>query len=95
MPNQNRPAPARGATTTTTILARASPLAHRFGNVIFASSSLDESDEEEEEVKQEKMEAIQFAMQSFDVSDDASEEEVELKTNVAAEFVGAVRGRAR
>ena len=99
MPNQNRPAPARGATTTATTrttLARASPLAaHRFGDVIFASSSFDESDEEEEEVKQKKMEAIQFAMQSFDVSDDASEEEVELKTNVAAEFVGAVKGRAR
>lgn len=73
-----------------------------FGNV-FASSSFDDDDdsEDEEVLKRERLEAVQFAMQSFDVSDEtfvagvkvAEEEEEEdaLKTNVA-EFVGAVRG---
>ena len=74
-----------------------------FGNV-FASSSFDDDDdsEDEEVLKRERLEAVQFAMQSFDVSDEtfnagvkvAEEEEDRedaLKTNVA-EFVGAVRG---
>ncbi len=73
-----------------------------FGNV-FASSSFDDDDdsEDEEVLKRERLEAVQFAMQSFDVSDEtfgaggkvAEEEDGEdaLKTNVA-EFVGAVRG---
>ena len=73
-----------------------------FGNV-FASSSFDDDDdsEDEEVLKRERLEAVQFAMQSFDVSDEtfiagvkvAEEEDREdaLKTNVA-EFVGAVRG---
>ena len=77
-----------------------------FGNV-FASSSFDDDDdsEDEEVLKRERLEAVQFAMQSFDVSDEtfvagvkvAEEEEDRedaLKTNVA-EFVGAVRGRSR
>ena len=74
-----------------------------FGNV-FASSSFDDDDdsEDEEVLKRERLEAVQFAMQSFDVSDETfnagvkvAEEEDDrddaLKTNVA-EFVGAVRG---
>ena len=74
-----------------------------FGNV-FASSSFDDDDdsEDEEVLKRQRLEAVQFAMQSFDVSDEtfnagvkvAEEEEDRedaLKTNVA-EFVGAVRG---
>ena len=73
-----------------------------FGNV-FASSSFDDDDdsEDEEVLKRERLEAVQFAMQSFDVADEtfgaggkvAEEEDREdaLKTNVA-EFVGAVRG---
>ena len=74
-----------------------------FGNV-FASSSFDDDDDSEdgEVLKRERLEAVQFAMQSFDVSDEtfnagvkvAEEEEDRedaLKTNVA-EFVGAVRG---
>ena len=74
-----------------------------FGN-FFASSSFDDDDdsEDEEVLKRERLEAVQFAMQSFDVSDEtfnagvkvAEEEEDRedaLKTNVA-EFVGAVRG---
>ena len=74
-----------------------------FGNV-FASSSFDDDDdsEDEEVLKRERLEAVQFAMQSFDVSDEtfvagvkvAEEEEDRedaLKTTVA-EFVGAVRG---
>ena len=74
-----------------------------FGNV-FASSSFDDDDdsEDEEVLKRERLEAVQFAMQSFDVSDEtfnagvkvAEEEEDRedaLKTNVA-EVVGAVRG---
>ena len=74
-----------------------------FGNV-FASSSFDDDDDSEdgEVLKRERLEAVQFAMQSFDVSDETfnagvkvAEEEDDrddaLKTNVA-EFVGAVRG---
>ena len=74
-----------------------------FGNV-FASSSFDDDDdsEDEEVLKRERLEAVQFAMQSFDVSYETfnagvkvAEEEDDrddaLKTNVA-EFVGAVRG---
>ena len=74
-----------------------------FGNV-FASSSFDDDDdsEDEEVLKRQRLEAVQFAMQSFDVSDETfnagvkvAEEEDDrddaLKTNVA-EFVGAVRG---
>ena len=74
-----------------------------FGNV-FASSSFDDDDDSEdgEVLKKERLEAVQFAMQSFDVSDETfnagvkvAEEEDDrddaLKTNVA-EFVGAVRG---
>jgi len=68
------------------------------------SSSFDDDDdsEDEEVLKRERLEAVQFAMQSFDVSDETfnagvkvAEEEDDrddaLKTNVA-EFVGAVRG---
>ena len=74
-----------------------------FGNVFVSSSFDDDDDSEDGEVlKRERLEAVQFAMQSFDVSDEtfnagvkvAEEEEDRedaLKTNVA-EFVGAVRG---
>ena len=62
----------------------------------------DDDSEDEEVLKRERLEAVQFAMQSFDVSDETfnagvkvAEEEDDrddaLKTNVA-EFVGAVRG---
>jgi len=82
-----------------------------FGNnnvVLFSSYEEEEEDSEDEETKREKMEAIQYAMQSFDVSSDENflpssppslgggggdgGEEDQALKTNVMEFVGAVRG---
>ena len=76
--------------------------------VLFSSYEEEEEDSEDEETKREKMEAIQYAMQSFDVSSDENflsssspslgggggdgGEEEQALKTNVMEFVGAVRG---